>query len=259
MTGDAGVLASHGYATFALQYFGADGLSPTLSTIPLGYFDTAMEWLTDHETVAPEGIGLLGLSKGGELALLLGARDSPTEIQTVIGYVPSAYVFEAVDGGTSSWAVEGEPVPYIPYPPVLPTQFSEDGKQILRPLYRTAVKKADAETTTNATIHVENIDGSVLLISGHDDALWPSTSFSRKVVERLNAYGHSYPYDHLSYKNAGHGIRYPYILTTGSTETDRYELGGTPAGNAHAAADSWPRVLDYLTQALAPPARSSNK
>lgn len=72
LDGEAGLLASHGYATLALQYFGAEGLSPTLSEIPLGYFEMAMQWLTAHETVANDGIGLLGGSRGGELALLLG-------------------------------------------------------------------------------------------------------------------------------------------------------------------------------------------
>ncbi|MBE2224708.1 MAG: acyl-CoA thioesterase/BAAT N-terminal domain-containing protein, partial [Anaerolineae bacterium] len=69
----AAMLASHGYVTLALDYFGEPPLPVELSEIPLEYFKTAIDWLQAQENVDADKIGVVGTSRGGELALLLGA------------------------------------------------------------------------------------------------------------------------------------------------------------------------------------------
>ncbi len=76
-----------------------------------------------------------------------------------------------------------------------------------------------------AGISVERISGPVLLISGEDDRLWPSP---------------------IGLPATANTILHPL-------RGRAMALGGTPAGNAAAAADSWPRVLQFLRIAL--PAR----
>ena len=55
----------------------------------------------------------------------------------------------------------------------------------------------------------------------------------------------------LEYADAGHLIGKGY-LPAGSTLVGggRLETGGTPAGNAAAQADSWPKVLAFLERAM---------
>ncbi|MCP4213751.1 MAG: hypothetical protein GY765_03795 [bacterium] len=65
-------LASKGYAVLSLAYFRMEGLPATLEEIPLEYFKTAIDWLKVQPLVDPNKIGVIGSSKGGELALLLG-------------------------------------------------------------------------------------------------------------------------------------------------------------------------------------------
>src|SRR5260370_23227383 len=69
----AALLATHGYATLGLAYFGMEHLPPYLAEIPLDYGETALQWLQAQECVQDSHIGVIGGSAGGRLALLTGA------------------------------------------------------------------------------------------------------------------------------------------------------------------------------------------
>ena len=85
--GPAGGLASHGYAVLALAYFGAPGLPRTLSNIPLEYFATALQWMSAQPSVDRSRVGVLGVSRGAELALLLCTIHP--DFHAVVAYMPS--------------------------------------------------------------------------------------------------------------------------------------------------------------------------
>src|SRR5918999_3317438 len=86
--GAAETLAGEGFAALALAYFGLDGLPRELVEIPLEYFEGAIAWLGGHPEVDAGRVAVVGNSKGGELALLLGAT-YPREVGAVVGYAPS--------------------------------------------------------------------------------------------------------------------------------------------------------------------------
>jgi pimeloyl-ACP methyl ester carboxylesterase len=96
---------------------------------------------------------------------------------------------------------------------------------------------------------VENIDGPLLLISGTDDQMWPSTRLSEMAIERLKAHNHPFPYEHLRYEGAGHMITLPNAEPPPSWSS-RYEVGGAPEANKFANADSWTKVLGFLEKHL---------
>jgi hypothetical protein len=89
--GPPGGLASRGYVVLGLAYFNAAGLPPLLQNVPLEYFASAVEWLKSQPSVDPTRVGLLGTSRGGELALLLGAT-YPSAFCAVVANVPSNVV-----------------------------------------------------------------------------------------------------------------------------------------------------------------------
>ena len=70
----AALLASNGFAAMALAYFNHDDLPKAIPDIELEYFLEAVKWLKNHPQVQPGGIGLLGISKGADIALLLTAN-----------------------------------------------------------------------------------------------------------------------------------------------------------------------------------------
>lgn len=116
-----------------------------------------------------------------------------------------------------------------------------------------AARKAGApevEAVREASVPVEDVDGPVLLVRGRDDALWPSVVYSEVANWRLDHHDHNHPHEHVVYEDAGPVFPLPYLAYDGRLSRERY--GGTPAGNARAAADAWVRTLDYLEVGLRP-------
>ncbi len=93
--GAAETFASEGFAALALAYFGLDGLPRELVEISLEYFEGAIAWLRRHPKVEAGRVAVVGNSKGGELALLLGAI-YPEDVGAVVGYAPSPIVWQGI-------------------------------------------------------------------------------------------------------------------------------------------------------------------
>jgi dienelactone hydrolase len=258
----AALLASHGYAALALAYFGVESLPPTLAEIPLEYFETAIDWVGEQSGVDDRRVAVMGTSRGGELALLVGA--TVPRVRAVIGYVPSGVMwagFPAVpaDGPCATWTYRGEPLPFLSVPvPEDVRAGIQRSREAGEPIVYTPSflsQLADTAAVERATIPVEKIRGPILLISGEDDLLWPATRFSGMVMERLARHGHQYPYRHLHYPGAGHLIGPPGFPTTvnhGYNPSGKVDIayGGTAQGTAHAQADSWQKVLSFLAESL---------
>src|SRR5262249_12675574 len=113
---EAAVLASHGFATLALAYFGAPGLEKTLINIPIERVSQGIAYLHESAAVCPKAkIGILGSSKGAELALVAASRFST--VGAVVAIAPSSVVFGGIgkteSGATgSSWSFGGKPLPF---------------------------------------------------------------------------------------------------------------------------------------------------
>ncbi len=250
---EAALLASRGYVAFALAYFRFADLPQELVNIPLEYLKRGADWLRRRPMVKRGGLGVIGGSKGGELALLLGATFPA--FRAVVAYAPSSVVGPGLDqnnsGKQSSWTYRGKPLPFVPFraTPAFTSQFAGDAPIRLIDLYRPSLEQTDA--VRHAAIPVERIHGPVLLISGQDDQMGPSTLHGDRVIARLRAHKHPYDDRHLSYLSAGHAIYTAFMPTTTSTRAGRWALGGTPKGNARAMAASWPQVLRFLKESLA--------
>jgi dienelactone hydrolase len=255
--GSAAVLASQGFSALALAYFGVNPLPPELVEVPLEYFAEAVAWLKTQPTVDPDRIAVMGVSKGGELAMLLGVT-YPQDIKAVVGYSASSVVWQGASyrplsfvlgSPKSSWTLAGKPVPFLNVRP----SFSDVmglfvGKvPSLRAIHERSFD--DEAAVSAASIAVERINGPVFLISHTDDRVWPATHLSEMAIQRLEAHHHPFPYEHLSYEGAGHPIGLPYSAPD-MTRLGPFPLGGTVEANGHASADSWTKVLGFLEKHL---------
>lgn len=228
----ASLLAAHGYPALALAYFREPGLPQNLERIPLEYFATAVRLLAGQSGVDPHRVFVWGNSRGSEAALLLGAH-FPHLVKGVIATVPSSVALPGLpDSAQPAWTLAGRPVPTAPA-----TDFGNP-------------TPSDAPA---AVIPVEDIRGPVLLACAGDDQVWPSCPYADAITARLIAHHVAHPPNVLRYPHAGHlvGSLFPYVPYTRTSVTtasgDLVTGGGTPALDAAARADGWPRLLAFIT------------
>jgi dienelactone hydrolase len=199
-------LVQRGYAVLVLAYFGMEGLPPTLQSIPLEYFDKAVDWVSKQPLVDPNGVGIIAGSKGTEAGLLLATTNH--NIKAIVAIAPSAYVFWGIYGPggkeqrTSSWSRGGKDVPYVPMVSSKETVISAMQTLKLLPVYSEAIADPNA---AKAKIRIEEAKAPILFVSGKRDELWPSYKMAESMVKRLKEKGYAYHYEHLSY-DVKHGV-----------------------------------------------------
>src|SRR5579872_2883547 len=189
----AALLSRHGFATLALAYFGVPPLPAWLHQIPLDYIEAALAWLAAQPEINAERIGVLGVSRGAELALLSVSRLS--QIRAVVAYSPSSVAWDS--GGRdkqsgqsiAAWTWRGEPIPFVPMPLTgfkLRSAFLVLALRrpiVFRNMFRAGLRASAA--VDRAAIPVENARGPILLISGGDDHVWPAAAMCEAIEERL--------------------------------------------------------------------------
>ena len=226
-------LASHGYAVLALAYFRYQDLPPQLESIPLEYFERALAWMARRPEISGDRFAVMGTSRGGELALQLGSMFP--RISAVVAYVPSNVRVASCcrNNGGPAWTWTGRALPYaIPGGRRLP------------------------EVTIRAAIEVEKTQGPILMISGQDDHLWPSSEMADDVVYRLKRSHFAYSFENLKYAHAGHSAGRPDIIPAwhgrvrNPTSGKENDLGGSAQGDAESSLDSMPKVLEFLKRAI---------
>lgn len=227
-------LASHGYAALALAYFHYEDLPATLRDIPLEYFGRALGWMMQRPEINAARLGVMGTSRGGELALQLGSMYPA--VHAVVAYVPANFRVASCCGRPfgAAWTLHGEPLAWaVP-------GFRDDPTTLMR-----------------ATIAVEQIHGPVLMIGGESDGVWSSSEMVQAAAIRLRQAHFGYPVVALIYPHAGHRAGMPEILPAWNNGvlhplTGRVvDLGGTQEGNAESTLDAIPKVLDFLRTSLA--------
>jgi dienelactone hydrolase len=122
-----------------------------------------------------------------------------------------------------------------------------------RKLFEPAMR--NREVIERAMIPAEKCRGSILLISGGDDHVWPAERMAKMIVRRLGEHEFAHPVEHLNYREAGHALRYPYLPTT--TRKSRpaglkypISFGGTAPADAAAQEDAWRHAIAFFDKHL---------
>lgn len=255
-------LVRDGFAVLSIAYWGVSGKPSGMSRIPLETFQRAVQRLRALPDVKPNKIAVLGVSRGGEGALLAGAS-FPTDVQAVVSLVGSGYAWAAPGSSTvSTWTLDGGDVPFIPWPAGSNTTITRDGGinvTFSAPFFQAGVvSAADAGLLSRAETRVESINGPVLLLAAGDDGIWPSCLLTDSAWNRLVDAGHVAARGDVyrCFAGAGHSINpsrvgFPLVdLIDRGTGTSRTGYGGSAEADDAANRELWVLIRDFLTFAL---------
>ena len=166
----------------------------------------------------------------------------------MIAAAPSSVVWGAISGqcrslGYTPWTLHGQPLDSA----TAETGYTRnpDGSVSGRGSFLSGLGGPDAAA---ARIPIERFKGPVMLISGGEDQLWPSTVFADRIMASLQH--DPARHVHLNYPDAGHlvfGIpSAPAAIEQKNAGGAVLDLGGTPAADAAAHAGDWPAVISFV-------------
>ncbi|XP_062037664.1 acyl-coenzyme A thioesterase 1-like isoform X2 [Lepus europaeus] len=236
----ASLLAGKGFAVMALAYYNYDDLPKSMDTLHLEYFEEAVNYLLNHPQVKGPGIGLLGHSKGGELALAMASFLKGITAAVIInGSIANV-------GGTLHYKD-------VTLPPVGSNR---------RRIKMTKEGFADIVDAMNSPLEgpgqkslipVERSECTFLFLVGQDDHNWKSEFYANEASKRLQAQGKAKP-QIICYPEAGHYIEPPYFpLCRASLHAlvgGPVFWGGEPRAHAVAQVDAWKQLQTFFHKHL---------
>jgi dienelactone hydrolase len=237
------VLQAEGFSVLNLAYHRAPGQPPALELVPLETFGNALSWLQRQPEVDPGRIGILGVSKGAEAALIVASRDP--RVRAVVAGTPSSVAWQGASfdrGGPfdSSWSERGRPLDHLSYGS---WKWWTDMSPVL------AETLATLPQHPGAAIPIERSSAQILLVCGEQDTLWPACPMARQLAQRARSHGGP-NVTLLAYPDAGHAVFGPPVAEDRLAKSGFENVGGTNAGNNRARAESWPRAIAFLKSAL---------
>lgn len=194
----AALFTEQGFAVLGLPYYLSDTsreraefekLPGTFDAIPVDQVEAARDWLLQRSDIRHDDIGIYGVSKGAEMALLSGSLIDG--FAAIAAIVPSDVVWEGWGTGTtpgtvSSFSWRGQPLPFVPYKGML-EEFAAAAKEERLIRFRDfhdQGRHANPVTVTKARIAVERIDEPVFVAGGDADMVWNSGEMAQIIAER---------------------------------------------------------------------------
>ncbi|XP_054828015.1 acyl-coenzyme A amino acid N-acyltransferase 1-like [Eublepharis macularius] len=243
----AGLLASKGFAVLALAYFAYEDLPRTLVEVNLEYFEEVTRLLLKHPKVRGPGLGVIGLSKGSEIALAMAS------------FLEQIVIAICINGPTT---VNGAPLRfqdiYIPAVPYYPEKILINSMGAIHNCR--IIGDPQDEANQASVIPLEKAQGQVLFVVGEDDHTFNSKLFAELAIARAKKYGKN-NCTLLSYPGAGHLIEPPAsplcICSWMPGSPKPTQWGGKMELHAKAQEHSWKEIQKVLELHLGP-AGSSN-
>ncbi|XP_055973217.1 bile acid-CoA:amino acid N-acyltransferase isoform X2 [Sorex fumeus] len=237
----ASLLASHGFAVLALAYFNFEDLPSDLLEVDLEYFEEAANFLLAHPKIQGPGVGVVGVSKGAEIALSMACF-----LKQIVATV-------CINGPTTA----NEPSPHryrdLTIPGAIPSperlQFDSFGNLIFRQYKWEGLD----EYNQKSIIPVEKAHGQILFIVGEDDQCVNSKDCAEQSLRQLRSHGKSNGRI-LAYPGAGHLIEPPYSPLCYASWSPGFPSpllwGGQPEAHAAAQEHAWAEIQKFLRQNL---------
>ncbi|RUS75155.1 hypothetical protein EGW08_017095 [Elysia chlorotica] len=228
------LLASHGLASFVVNYIGYKDLPKRDIDLDYNYFLKAFDFLAAHPNVDEKAIGGIATCGGAAFLLLIAFKRPMMKCCVTINGVLFPF-------GTTQ-EVEGEIVKGIQLN--VKDACIINGKVSMRTVFKPGYEKLILPAWRHGA--------KMLMIQGLGDKCSEPASLDR--LRPLIPDEFSEAITMLTYPGAGHLLEPPYsphVLSNVNPLLDLHLLwGGEPKLHAKAQEDSWPRILDFFHKNL---------
>ena len=211
-------------------------------------------FLGDKSQNVPEAdvgrIGLFGVSKGGEFALV-GASRFPW-VKAAVGCVPSDVVWMGFGQGEdelphrSTWALDDTPLPFVPLYPYADKRYRDNTERYERS------RRFHPQASDAARIPIERTKARLLLIGSDRDEVWASGAMSRNVSAAMSRAGLGERAELMVFDKAGHAVcgdgSFP-VRAYGKEDPSMPDLRELNA-EGHATVKAFRRSVNFLKSSL---------
>uniref|UniRef100_A0A4W5NYD6 Acyl-CoA thioesterase 21 n=1 Tax=Hucho hucho TaxID=62062 RepID=A0A4W5NYD6_9TELE len=237
----ASLLANKGFVVLALAYFGFQDLPRTVPKyFDLEYFEEAITFLRRQPQVQGPGIGILSISKSGDLALSMASFLS--------GISATAWINGSNANMVAPLHYKDLIIPSIT-PIVENITFSPSGILDIRD----ALPDPETEGNSGSVIPIERSSSRFLFAASEDDRNWNSCLFAQQAAARLRHHGKD-NFEVVMYPRAGHFLEVPYMPHCPSgfhpAVGQVVVFGGEAKAHHQAQLDLWRRVQEFFRKHL---------
>ncbi|XP_066525498.1 peroxisomal succinyl-coenzyme A thioesterase-like [Hoplias malabaricus] len=233
------LLASHGFASLALEYFFPKEAKAT--ALNISYFETAYQILQDHPMVRRDKLAVFGLSFGAFMTLALVTYSKIIKPQCCV----------CISG--SHFIPENKSLPKIYADFRKSDKLRIENNQLI---WRNIMLPIPADPSIK--VDVGQIKCPLLFVNGDDDQNWPTVECAEDMAQIMEKAENRHLLQVLTYPGAGHLIEVPYtphhrasnFILQGSNKKVLLVWGGQTKPHADAQEDSWQKILAFFKQHL---------
>ncbi|XP_040029905.2 bile acid-CoA:amino acid N-acyltransferase [Gasterosteus aculeatus] len=234
------LLASHGYASLALEYVNPGELES--ADIEFKYFETAFNIVRLHPLVSPDRVGFFGLCLGSIMTNYLAAESTAIKPRCCV-CVSGVHLYPRGAAFTEVYQAITLKAHKV--------RLDENNHEIWR--YRELPIPGDL----SGKVDVGRINCPMLLVNGLDDQNLPTVEAAEDMARMMRAAGNDHLLTRIEYPAAGHLIEPPYsphFRATKFIKQNREKVtllwGGRTKPHSDAQEDSWKKILAFLQQHL---------
>ncbi|XP_041847870.1 acyl-coenzyme A thioesterase 1-like isoform X2 [Melanotaenia boesemani] len=233
----ASLLASRGFLVLTVSLYGHDDQPKNIKEIHLDYFEEAINFLRKQEKVGSKGVGIISLSKSGDLAL------------SAASFLPNVEAVVWINGCSANVIL---PL-YYKKKLILPALMFDPKKRIPTEsgaiISKYAMHSPLEEENKATLVPIERAKGRFLFVASEDDLNWDSKAYMDEMVERLKHHGKD-NFETLSYPGAGHYLEPPYGPYCPSSfhgvAGKPVLWGGEPTTHAAAEVHLWKKIQEFF-------------
>uniref|UniRef100_UPI0037E78DCE acyl-coenzyme A thioesterase 1-like n=1 Tax=Semicossyphus pulcher TaxID=241346 RepID=UPI0037E78DCE len=237
----ASLLANKGFVVLTIPLYGHKDTLKNVREVHLDFFEESIEFLKKQAKVGAKGVGVISLSKSGDLAL------------SVASYLAGVEATVWINGCSANTAF---PL-YYKKSLILPALTHDVTKKILTEsgafIGKYVPNDPLADENKDTLVPIEKAEGRFLFVASEDDLNWDSKAYMDMMVERLKHHGKD-NFQCVCYPGAGHYLEPPYgpyCPSSFHAVVGKPALwGGEPRSHAAAEVHLWKKIQEFFRDNL---------